>query len=466
MFSKRAGQVEAALAAKVEEFRHREGRDPTRRERAALSREASADTRAHKSGHGVSDLRSRWAAEAGELGWRPDQLVAAIDAAGQDRAAEPIVSVDEVLDHLSASGSTWTRADVLRAICDRQPAVSSMDGHRWATTLERAADRVIERCVDLDPPDTGATRRSSDGRSVWVEPVAPHFTSESILAEEEHVLAWAMQAQADDAAASSTVTRAGLDVLQADAAAAVAGADRLVVVVGPAGTGKTTMLERAVEDVEGLGSGGVRRRPHGQGRPRAGTGDRHEGGHGRQTAPRMEPHRSAAARWYRLEAGTTVIVDEAGMVGTSSLHHLVRLAEREGWRLVMVGDPHQLQAVGRGGLFAELCATSRVHELARIHRFTNRGRRRHRCSCEPGTRPRSTPTRTTGASSPAGSTTTSMPSPRRGSGTCWMVTPWRSPPPPTTTSTPSTTPSSACASPSATSTPTLWRRSLMAGSLT
>ena len=40
------------------------------------------------------------------------------------------------------------------------------------------------------------------------------------------------------------------------------------------------------------------------------------------------------------------------------------------WRLALVGDPYQLQAVGRGGLFHELCATGRTHELARIHRFT------------------------------------------------------------------------------------------------
>ena len=38
---------------------------------------------------------------------------------------------------------------------------------------------------------------------------------------------------------------------------------------------------------------------------------------------------------------------------------------------MLVGDPRQLQAVGRGGMFAELCATSRTIELERIHRFTN-----------------------------------------------------------------------------------------------
>ena len=62
------------------------------------------------------------------------------------------------------------------------------------------------------------------------------------------MLAWAIDAQADDPAPSTTVDRDGLDVLQADAAAAVAGHDRLVVVVGPAGAGKTTTLPRAVED--------------------------------------------------------------------------------------------------------------------------------------------------------------------------------------------------------------------------
>ncbi len=72
---------------------------------------------------------------------------------------------------------------------------------------------------------------------------------------------------------------------------------------------------------------------------------------------------------YRLPAGTTVIVDEAGLLGTRSLHQLVHVAEREKWRLALVGDRRQLQAVGRGGLFNELCATSRVHELARLHRF-------------------------------------------------------------------------------------------------
>ena len=126
VFSKRTVQVDAALGAKVDEFRARQGRDPTRWERAALCREASADTRSHKSGAAVPDLRTRWQTEAAGLGWTADRLVAELNTADRTHGQVARVTVEQVVDHLSASGSTWTRADVLRAICDLHPGVSSM----------------------------------------------------------------------------------------------------------------------------------------------------------------------------------------------------------------------------------------------------------------------------------------------------------------------------------------------------
>ena len=57
------------------------------------------------------------------------------------------------------------------------------------------------------------------------------------------------------------------------------------------------------------------------------------------------------------------------MLSTPALHQLVTLAEANQWRLVLVGDHRQLQAVGRGGLFAELCANGRVDQLEHLHRF-------------------------------------------------------------------------------------------------
>ena len=257
VFSKRSGDIDVALAAKVDEFRHRQGRDPSRWERAALTREASADTRGKKSGHGAADLATRWQTEAAEVGWTVDQLDDDIEDAARNRVPADVMTVNEVVEAVSAQRSSWGRPDVIQAICDVQRPVSQMSGRRWLDAIERSADRVVEDLVDLDPTDT-TPRRASDGRSVWIEPTAPRFTSEAVLAQEEHILAWAMDAQADPPAPSTTVDRAGLDVLQAEAAAAVAGDDRLVLVVGPAGAGKTRMLSAAVDDL------------HRQGRPCSG----------------------------------------------------------------------------------------------------------------------------------------------------------------------------------------------------
>ena len=89
VFSKRAAAIDVAVAAKVDEFRHREGRDPSRRERAAMTREAAADTRGRKSGHGAADLVTRWQGEAADAGWTVEQLVDEIDQAARNPEHRP-----------------------------------------------------------------------------------------------------------------------------------------------------------------------------------------------------------------------------------------------------------------------------------------------------------------------------------------------------------------------------------------
>ena len=372
VFSKRSADIDAALAAKLDEFRHREGRDPSRWERAALTREASADTRSRKSGHGAADLATRWRAEADDVGWSVDRLDDAIERGGA-RAPAPTdgLTVDDVVDAVSAQRSSWGRPDVLQAICDVQRPVSSMSGHRWARRPRTCRRPCARPAASTSTRPATRTRRRSDGRSVWIEPTAPRFTSEAVLAQEEAIITWAMAAQADPPAPSTTVDRTGLDVLQADAAAAVAGDDRLVLVVGPAGAGKTRMLAAAATDLHAARPGRVRRRTDGEGGPHPRTRHRDPLRHRRQAAPRMAPHRPATPRRVPAPAGATLIVDEAGMLSTPALHQLVTLADSNGWRLALVGDPRQLQGVGRGGLLAELCANGRVEQLERLHRFTH-----------------------------------------------------------------------------------------------
>jgi len=73
-------------------------------------------------------------------------------------------------------------------------------------------------------------------------------------------------------------------------------------------------------------------------------------------------HDRGRADRFRLPAGTTLVVDKARMLGTSSLRRLIDLADEHRWRLVPVRDPRQLQAVGRGGMFTDLPVKTRTSQ--------------------------------------------------------------------------------------------------------
>ena len=249
-YSKRGVQVADALADKLSVFTTREGREPSRFERAAMEREAAVDTRARKTGMTVTDLRPRWQTEAKELGITPADLARDIRVAG--RTAEPVqhTTAADVLAVLAEQSSVWHRMDVLRTLTDTLRPHPGLTGQRWAEFLDRAASNILEHSINLDPAlDSDARRRMSDGRSIWIEPIAAHHTSEEVLAQEERILTWAIDQQQALPQPSVTLEPGRLDLLQQHAARAVAGLDRLVIVVGPAGAGKTTMLTAAGHDL-------------------------------------------------------------------------------------------------------------------------------------------------------------------------------------------------------------------------
>lgn len=368
VFSKRASQVDENVATALAEFRDREGRDPTRRERAALTRRAAQDGRATKTHLSPAQLAPRWRREAADAGWTAHGLARSLTAARQEPGRS--LTVAEVVEQLTTNASTWTRADVVQAVCDLAPPVSQRSAHDWARGVEAAADRVVAACVELDPPEPATPTRASDGRSLWLVPSESHLTHGTVLAQEERILLFAQEAADPSPSPSTTVRPQALDVLQADAAAAVAGQDRLVLVVGPAGTGKTTTLRAAADDLNRAG-----RAVFGVAPTAKAAKVLHD-----ETAIPADTLAKLLYEWrkpdpgdrWRLPPTTTVVLDEASMVGTGALDELTRLAVSQRWRLVLVGDPRQLQAVGRGGMFDELCRIFPTHELASVHRFHHR----------------------------------------------------------------------------------------------
>ncbi len=177
-----------------------------------------------------------------------------------------------------------------------------------------------------------------------------------MLAEEAALLQWAAAA-----VHHSTPPPAGEDPQEA-AARAVAGHAGLVLVVGPAGAGKTTALAAAVDRLRAQGRPVLGAAPSGK----AADVLARQGG-----CPAVTLARLLTDARRHPPPGTTVVLDESGMASTEDLAGLVDLARANRWRLVCVGDPAQLPAVGRGGMFAHWCEALPAHHLEEVRRFAH-----------------------------------------------------------------------------------------------
>ena len=371
-FSKRTQVIDAEMKDRLAEFVDLNGRDPSVRERAAIERATAADTRTKKSDATLGDLKDQWENEAVHYMVNGNILTRNIaDAARRQPAPRRTIPIETIVEQLADKASTWHRLDVLRTLCDTAPPQPTIDGKNWIDVLERSIDAVLDTCINLDPANDATPRRTSDGRSIWIEPIASRATSIHVLEQEERILNFATAAQLDPPTHSTTIDAPVLDDGQYEAATAIAGYDRLVLVVGPAGAGKTTMLQAVVTDL------------HAHHRPVIGIAPTAKAARVLETETGMLAdtvakllhdldHPELSTALWDSGPDTTVIVDEAGMLNTADLHQLVAHAEQRQWRLALVGDPHQLQAVGRGGMFKELCGTGRTVELEHLHRFTNR----------------------------------------------------------------------------------------------
>ncbi len=380
-FSQRTRDVEQRVEVKLARFRTDLDREPTPRERWRLEREAVVDSRPPKT-HGTTavELRAWWRQRVEALGFDVERLVATVigrqmglEGVDQETAGR---MVDGALEALAGRQSTWRPAEVVRELAATVPTKVTVDAQALVAYLQRlAADDAAARCVDLSPPiPAGATLRR-DGRPIGEAATDRALTIQAIVDEEKRLVAWARHRHTRSTAKPVFNARGRLDGAQAEAAAAVAGYGGLELIVGPAGAGKTTMLAAVVADLEAQGRAvfGVA--------PTAVAAEvlAAETGMAADTVDKLLAEWSHPTRppdpAYQLPAGATVIVDEAGTASTPKLAELARLADRHRWRVVLVGDPRQFTAVGRGGMFTHLVDTYGATELDRIHRFDHQWER-------------------------------------------------------------------------------------------
>ncbi|MBX5241879.1 Ti-type conjugative transfer relaxase TraA [Rhizobium sp. NLR22b] len=180
-------------------------------------------------------------------------------------------------------------------------------------------------------------------RAIWLSARATHGVREAVL--------------------QATFARhSGLSDEQRTAIEHVAGAARIAAVIGRAGAGKTTMMKAAREAWEAAGYRVVGGALAGK----AAEGLEKEAGIGSRTLSSWE------LRWNQgrnqLDHKTVFVLDEAGMVSSRQMALLVEAVTKAGAKLVLVGDPEQLQPIEAGAAFRAIADRIGYAELETIYR--------------------------------------------------------------------------------------------------
>jgi conjugative relaxase-like TrwC/TraI family protein len=286
-----------------------------------------------------SELRALWAESAREFEFAPEKLprfvrVPIIDATDDDLATV-----------LTEHDATFARRDAVRAVAEAATQGASLDA------IEERADGFLEseQAISLAPD---------------------RWTTPEILALEHRTVDLAVSGQASDrglatyqATSRALTERPSLGEDQRAAVEAITRSGNAVdVVIGPAGTGKTFLLDAARAAWEASG-----KRVIGTGLAARAAAELTAGsGIPSVTADRLLRYIEIGRE--RFDESTVLLVDEAGMLGTRRLAALVREAAESGSKIVLVGDPRQLPEIDAGGLFSGLASRLGFVELTENRR--------------------------------------------------------------------------------------------------
>jgi conjugative relaxase-like TrwC/TraI family protein len=430
-FSRRTEAIEAVIAKKAAELEAARGQAPTSRELDIIHRAAWRETRRKKTHRSVPEMTAEWVERARPwVGDEPTSWVSSL--AG--RSDLPALRADDLTDAMLADvaraalaarserSSVFTRANVCADVERQLHGVLFAPGERTKVS-GRAVELALGMAVKLSPPELAhvpAHFRAPDGTSQFAPATTWQYTTAELLDAEARLLD-AGRDTSGPKVGYETVARACEQPLPARAYAM--GPDQAVAVeqvgtsgrvldilVGPAGTGKTTALagllavweaEHGAGSVKGLAPSasaaanladelGIACENTAKWSSEA---DRQgsrlvEVARLRALACQLPVQASRAVlqraaeleaelRHWQLRAGDLLIVDEASLAGTFAIDRLAAQAREAGAKVLLVGDWAQLGAVGAGGAFSMLVADRDAPpELSEARRFTEEWERR------------------------------------------------------------------------------------------
>src|SRR3954454_17207166 len=280
-------------------------------------------------------------AERGEAAERAAEHRAIAQRNGERIAADP----DLALNALTQQQATFTRQDLARFV-DRHT-----DGAEQFTRVLAKMEASAE-----------IVRLGEDGRG------RERFTTRAMLATEERMeraaerLSEARGHGVSAAAQDAALRDRPLGDEQRAALAHVTGDRDLALVVGYAGTGKSTMLGAAREaweaqgyTVRGAALSGI-------------AAESLEGGSGIHARTLASLEHAWGQGRDQLTGRDVLVIDEAGLVGSRQMERVLSHAAEVGAKVVLVGDPEQLQAIEAGAAFRALSERHGAAEITQVRR--------------------------------------------------------------------------------------------------
>ena len=398
-FSKRRHSVEARRKELAAAFQRSHGRPPTPVETLHLAQQATLETRdAKHEPRTLADQREAWRTEALEVLGSRQHLHRMLRSALQPRlesspqrvnAAWVAKAADRIVATMEGSRATWQYWHVY-AEAQRQVRTVQAPTDRVVQVVGLLVDEVLEgRSVRITQPLDDITEparlRRLDGSSVYVVGGVHLFTSATVLAAEQRLVAAAglrdggavpescVELALLESAANGVTLNPGQATLVRQMATSGA---RLQLAIAPAGSGKTTAM-RALASAWTDGGGKVVGLA-----PSAAAADALRLSMGSQTDSQCGTRTDTLAKlthslstgklpdWVAgIDSSTLVVIDEAGMADTLSLDTVVQFVTARGGSVRLIGDDQQLAAIGAGGVLRDIQVQHGALQLSELVRF-------------------------------------------------------------------------------------------------
>jgi conjugative relaxase-like TrwC/TraI family protein len=307
---------------------------------------AAVETRDRKEHVDLVQLRQDWAARAAEHGLGQGDLDALLHRTnGRGLSTRDLLELSRKM--LGPGGLT----EKTTAFSDPDLVIAWSAAHAQGASAKRVRT-LAARLARAEGVET-LGEDAQPGRP------ARYSTTELIAAErralalvERGFAVGAPTVPAEGFLASPSLSADQREMLQAVAASP----DRIVCVVGLAGAGKTTATRTLADAFRAAGAPVVGGAPSGVAAEKL----QDETG-----IPSTTLHRLLQTE---LPDRCLLVVDEAGMAETRILGPLLERVEQAEGKALLIGDPHQLPAVGAGGLFAGIVERHGAIELAENRR--------------------------------------------------------------------------------------------------